>query len=61
MDWTLGMTASSSHCRSVNKPFIILRLTIDQEDFPVKKTVELDLEDFLQLSKQLRMANKYIK
>ncbi|CAD5121117.1 DgyrCDS9657 [Dimorphilus gyrociliatus] len=57
MGWTLGMTTSSNHCRSVNKPFVILTLTIDQDDYPIRKTVELELEQFLQLSKQLKNAH----
>ena len=57
VDWTLGVTASSSELQAVGSTFVVLRLHVEDEDGAARyEHLELTVERFYELRHQLEAA-----
>ena len=60
MDWNFGVTAASSDCDSIGKPFLQLRLTIDEGSGTRDRFVELSLDQFYQFLTAMENCKSYM-
>jgi hypothetical protein len=60
MDWNFGVTAASSDCDSIGKPFLQLKLTIDEGNGPKDRFVELSLDQFYQFLTAMENCKSYM-
>jgi hypothetical protein len=55
MDWQLGMTMSSSSCRSLHSPYLTLQLNVaDPSGSLIQRTLQLTIAEFQNFAGQLK-------
>lgn len=53
MDWKLGVTTKSNHCKNLNTPFVTISLRISDSDEKITThSFELSIPEFINFAKQ---------